>query len=174
VSYCCGDQTILEDINLNDVSVQIPASAARALRGIRRDQILNVWIDAVCINPGDPNERTHQVLLMSNIYSSACQTFVWLESEGEEAENLLTAGALDCQQQLQRHDLSVTTDLKALIYGDSELPESVRDAAWKLFASLLVYLKQPWFSRLWVYQEVLLSQKVWFQAGPVKLTWAII
>jgi hypothetical protein len=111
---------------------------------------------------------------MSNIYSSACQTFVWLESEGEEAENLLTAGALDCQQQLQRHDLSVTTDLKALIYGDSELPESVRDAAWKLFASLLVYLKQPWFSRLWVYQEVLLSQKVWFQAGPVKLTWAII
>jgi hypothetical protein len=33
ISYFCGDQTIPEDITLNNARVQVPASAARALVG---------------------------------------------------------------------------------------------------------------------------------------------
>jgi hypothetical protein len=171
VSYCCGDQTIQEAITLNNVRVNVPASAACALRGIRQQDVeINVWIDALCINPNDQGERTHQVLLMSKIYSSADMTLVWLRSEGKIADTLLSANMSDWGQHCQDYRGSP----ESLIDKDSDTPESVRTAARNLFTSLLVYLKQPWFSRLWVYQEVLLSQEVSFQVGPVLIPWIFV
>lgn len=170
VSYCCGDQTIQEEITLNDVRVPIPASAARALRGIRLEtRWFNVWIDAVCINPNDSSERTHQVLLMSKIYSSADETIVWLESEGRGADDLLLSCATDFDRQKPAN-----FPAESLVEVDSKVAEPTKSAVRKLCTSLLVYLKQPWFRRLWVYQEVLLSQHVFFQLGPVEITWNVM
>jgi hypothetical protein len=166
VSYCCGDQTEQEKITLNSVRVAIPVSAARALRGIRKqNEILHVWIDAVCINSNDQGERTHQVLLMSRIYSSAVRTVVWLESEGEIADGLLSASILAWDRLTVQDypDFEWTENL--LVYPDSEVPAPLRTASLDAFNSVLIYLKQPWFGRLWVYQEVLLSQNVVFQIG---------
>ena len=176
VSYCCGDQTIQELITLNNARVQIPASAAHALRALRqRDFACPFWIDAVCINPSNPKERSHQVLLMSRIYSTADEVLVRLESESKSATDLLLASELN----LLRH-LRSCNPIKyypaLLLKADSDMPESLRNAGREYLALLLVYLKQPWFSRLWVYQEVLLSQKVWFHLGRESqaTTWAYI
>jgi hypothetical protein len=171
VSYCCGDQTVQEEITLNYVRVQVPTSAARALRGIRDQHwALTVWIDAICINPSDARERSHQVLLISNIYSSASKTFVWLESEGDFADQLLSARFSDWTRHLTSHP-GFMSDPKSFFDADSEVPETLRGAALGLFASLLTYLRQPWFGRLWVYQEVLLSQEVIFRVGQTMISW---
>jgi hypothetical protein len=174
VSYCCGDQNITEDISLNGFRIQIPASAARALRGVRGAhngrELPPVWIDAICIDPADTKERTHQVLLMSKIYSSASKTVVCLESEGETANQLLR----DCHSNWSRWEEDHSEhgfDSSLLIDG---LPGHLTEPLLKLFQSMLVYLQQPWFGRLWVYQELLLSQKVLFQFKQVLLPWTFI
>ena len=180
VSYCCGDQTIPEDITLNNARIQVPASAARALRGIRpKDRALISWIDAICINPSDSKERTHQVLLMSRIYSSAYSTIVRLESAGDVADQLFSTCLVDYDRQMDRVDkknktpgASFTT--KAIIDGNSGVPETLRNAVHNLHRSLLIYLNQPWFSRLWVFQEVLLSQDVFVSVGRELTNWALI
>lgn len=38
-----------------------------------------LWVDAICINQEDNNEKTDQVQLMTWIYASAKGVLVWLE-----------------------------------------------------------------------------------------------
>lgn len=42
------------------------------------DQERSLWVDALCINHSDMQERMHQVSRMSSIYEQASQVFVWL------------------------------------------------------------------------------------------------
>ena len=39
---------------------------------------LTIWIDAICINQNDNNEKAHQVSMMGDIYSLAEKTYIWL------------------------------------------------------------------------------------------------
>lgn len=49
------------------------------LRRVRRDSHDRLyWIDALSINQNDNDERSHQVRLMRDIYSSAARVIVWL------------------------------------------------------------------------------------------------
>lgn len=59
--------------------------ALRRLRSCSLDRIL--WIDALCINQKDVQERGQQVQLMARIYASARQVLVWLEEETGDPAN---------------------------------------------------------------------------------------
>lgn len=81
--WCWGDAKVKEEIILNGFSVQVPANAVHALQGLRNH--INegyVWINAICINQDDRQERPKQVFLMSDIHSGAARTLVWLGEEG--------------------------------------------------------------------------------------------
>ena len=40
-----------------------------------------LWIDAICINQTDIDERNAQVAIMGDIYKEASRVLVWLENE---------------------------------------------------------------------------------------------
>lgn len=44
----------------------------------RRHSYFALWIDSLCINQQDPNEKANQVSMMGQIYSSAQEVMVWL------------------------------------------------------------------------------------------------
>jgi hypothetical protein len=69
-------------MELDSKPLEIPINAIRALRDLR-DSVhpRKLWIDAVCINQEDKAERASQILLMSDIYSFAHLTYVWLGNE---------------------------------------------------------------------------------------------
>lgn len=37
-----------------------------------------LWVDAICINQSNPDEKNHQVRQMYRIYSSASRVLIWL------------------------------------------------------------------------------------------------
>jgi len=43
----------------------------------------DLWVDAICINQSDENERSSQVNLMSTIYRAARRVLVWLGKEDQ-------------------------------------------------------------------------------------------
>jgi Heterokaryon incompatibility protein (HET) len=91
LSYCWGDPSITAPMHIDGVEVQVTANLDVALRHFRaaegelRDKRpqMRWWIDAICINQSDLDERSQQVQLMGDIYSGASRVVVWL---GEEAK----------------------------------------------------------------------------------------
>jgi hypothetical protein len=45
---------------------------------------VRLWIDAICINQDDSDERVKQIMLMDRVYTNATGLLVWL---GPEADN---------------------------------------------------------------------------------------
>lgn len=79
ISYCWGDPSERATINVNELSVSVPASSAAALRRVRfRTKVRTVWIDAICINQGDLQERGQQVQFMRHIYPNGLRNLVYL------------------------------------------------------------------------------------------------
>ncbi|KAK4098417.1 HET-domain-containing protein [Parathielavia hyrcaniae] len=77
LSYCWGDSpervNIALDTNtMGTVPLNISGTVARAIRRLRSpDTPLRIWIDAICINQTDMDERSQQVRIMGTIYSRA-------------------------------------------------------------------------------------------------------
>ena len=86
VSWCWGmekwDKSIRiiqdEQVFLFSISPNLE-SALRALRRDRRPRIL--WVDAICINQANPEEKNHQVPMMAHIYGRAKKVRIWLGDE---------------------------------------------------------------------------------------------
>ncbi len=60
-------------------------AALTRLRHKSKYQLL--WVDAICINQSDTEERNSQVAMMSEIYKSSIRTLVWL-GEGDQDSDL--------------------------------------------------------------------------------------
>lgn len=58
ISYCWGDAKKLATITANGRALPVPISSFSALRRVRLiDSFRTVWIDAVCINQNDIDQR---------------------------------------------------------------------------------------------------------------------
>lgn len=125
--------------------------ALLALRSERWDRYL--WIDAVCINQEDMDEKNQQVQMMAEIYGNAKRVCVWL-GQPDESSRLAIRFIRDEILKLQDFD-----DL-----CDSESNSS----KWK---ALLDLMQRPWFSRRWVVQEISLAQKALLYCGQDRISW---
>jgi hypothetical protein len=69
---------------VNRQSLEIPRSLFTGLQRLHGEKdIQTVWVDAICINQSDVDERSQQVRFMSDIYSSAREVLIWLGYGGE-------------------------------------------------------------------------------------------
>src|SRR4051794_14382121 len=81
LSYTWGDERKKSAVYCDDSQSPnyITANCAQALRRLRRAAKERViWIDSLCINQNDLEERTRQVQLMPLIYSSASQVLIYV------------------------------------------------------------------------------------------------
>lgn len=54
------------------------------MRQLRQElETLEIWIDSICINQNDVDERTSQVGIMREIYAKCTEVIIWLGEAGE-------------------------------------------------------------------------------------------
>jgi hypothetical protein len=112
------------------------------------DHSLPIYIDAICLDQLDNEEREHQVKLMSEVYSHANHAFVWLGNpHAEQDENL----------QSLRHDL--TAHAPNLSWN----PQSL--------VGLSYLCSRDYWRRLWIVQELLLSRTAIIHCGRFTFSW---
>lgn len=101
LSYVWGTfSTPPQHVYCDEVAVAVTSNCHSALRHLR--DILGtftIWVDAICINQKDVNDKMRQIGIMNDIYSKAQTTYVWLGA-GDAATNraigyLGRAGFLD-------------------------------------------------------------------------------
>ncbi|KAI1063726.1 hypothetical protein LB506_005659 [Fusarium annulatum] len=175
LSYVWGDAADRVNINIDGVEVPVSTSLAHALKEVRgywryefpdRDQSkFRIWVDAVCINQADTAERTEQVKLMGDIYSSADLVLGWLGSE--QSDKILTAVTtimvLNRAFRAAKWDVDNLMDLKWLrSCGLTKEPECD-----KFWASLDDLALLPYWRRVWILQENVLASTLFYIAPRV-------
>lgn len=87
LSYVWGDRSSMRLINLNNASFLVTSNLEAALRRLRHPtRSLHLWVDMLCIDQSSTDERTHQVNLMSSIYSGAREAVLWLGDYKEDVQ----------------------------------------------------------------------------------------
>ncbi|KAK3117565.1 hypothetical protein LTR53_000991 [Teratosphaeriaceae sp. CCFEE 6253] len=94
ISYCWGDESLRDTVQIQGRLIDVPASSAQALRRLRLpDRSRVLWIDAICINQKDLAEKSAQVAIMGEIYARGKGNLIYL---GEEtADSARVSHALD-------------------------------------------------------------------------------
>ena len=151
LSYTWGDPSDPASIALNNGHrLPITRNLEAALRQFRlRTDSVRLWVDAICINQADHDEKNLQVAMMRSIYISACETWVWLGPSSVDSDN-----AMDTVERFQQSSPS-TDELKL-----------VRREVWNGLGNLM---RRNWWTRVWVIQEVLSSSQVYVWCGCKKV-----
>ncbi|TVY88090.1 Heterokaryon incompatibility protein 6,OR allele, partial [Lachnellula willkommii] len=106
LSYAWGDANIKLAIQIEGRPYYVAANCHAALLRLREVGETAIWIDAICINQLDDDEKSVQISMMVDVYSSAAEVIVWLgRSEAErrpddEEKEQLALGLVN-----QLHDL---------------------------------------------------------------------
>lgn len=132
LSYVWGppSQGPQPELFLADHSLFITPNLSTALRYLRHESQTRVlWVDAVCINQADNHEKTFQVGRMRDIYALASHVVIFL-GEGSGLDFELVMDFLNLSE-AEREGWSV-----------------------KPLAGFKQMLALPWWSRMWVVQEV--------------------
>ncbi|KFA71306.1 hypothetical protein S40288_06701 [Stachybotrys chartarum IBT 40288] len=182
LSYAWGDLYDTRSITCQEVSVQITASLYDALLNLRfLDEPRFLWIDALCINQSDLEERGQQVRIMHLIYRFCKICLVWLGPGDEHSaaafkiigdlatliakRHLIDVNELDSHLENNGRDLTLTQNI-----GFSGLPSpDSRD-----WGSLHHFFSRSWFSRAWVLQEVYSSPRALFICGAQNATFSSV
>ncbi|KAF2498555.1 hypothetical protein BU16DRAFT_615585 [Lophium mytilinum] len=117
----------------------------------------NLWIDAACLNQVDENEVRSQVPLMGDIYRCASKVRVWLGHQGHDVANVFAF-------------------FRTLAMDKCYDKPSIEHLFFEIFDSILMepidaWLRNPWFTRRWVLQELALSRDADFYHGLEKISW---
>jgi hypothetical protein len=98
-----------------------------------------IWIDAICINQKDPNERNYQIVLMSRIYATASVVQIYLDGKCVRSKE---AFEYVRQEYDSMNGPKAESVLKHFSYQEVS-PELIR-------RSLGDILESSWFTRVWV------------------------
>lgn len=157
LSYVWGDQIHEDLIEVQHAERVVPfpvtknlGSALRQLRDTITDRLL--WIDALCINQADQQERSMQVAKMHQIFHGASNVCIWLGDQTSDSP-----AAMDFISQIldfSAHAKFISRKMKTRSLALSRL------------------LARPWFSRRWVVQEMALARKATVHCGTKSIPWS--
>lgn len=137
-------------------------SALRRLRLLDRPRVL--WIDALCIDQNNLEERAKHVQQMARIYAGAEKVLVWLgEPWGVDSRAFEVISTL-----LEKLPLLIESTEQSLLQFTFGNDKTIRDLPWDGLNQLL---QRAWFERVWVIQEIANAAKADICIGSLVYDW---
>ncbi|KAH8587764.1 heterokaryon incompatibility protein-domain-containing protein [Bisporella sp. PMI_857] len=174
LSYVWGKQTTRQRIKCNGHSMYVGSSLLDAFGELARRRSTGlIWADAICINQSDDQEKTRQVRMMREIYEKAQRVIIWLgKGQAGDGRGFELAKTLYQKCDGADYDMYATTyDFEDFDCESKGVPRSFGNLDW---AALFAILSHPWFSRIWVVQELLVAQESIMWRGALDLNTNII
>ena len=164
LSYCWGVAVSPHSVLRNGKELRVHANLYNALIQLaRRRDAPDYWIDAICINQTDSDEKGSQIQLMGQILERAASVLVWLGTTSEtENRDILYLPNLESPLQLLLEKKGRGVETRDLV--DRGLPP-LDSLFWGTLGNIL---NRPWFRRLWVIQEITLCPSSFVLLGKHK------
>ena len=165
VSYCWSAASFTKHINIGQSTHHVTEHLFEALKSMHLTLSTQwLWVDQICINQDDNDEKATQVGLMSQIYSKAQRAIVWLGVDSHES-----ALAMEHVEGVAELIKSYEFDEDFARSSPVELGFPHEDEqVWPAFQYLL---KRNYFKRLWVIQEMVFSRNIVFLCGRLSASW---
>ncbi|KAM0287018.1 hypothetical protein ACHAQH_000703 [Verticillium albo-atrum] len=127
--------------------------ALYSLRHEKKERV--IWVDALCIDQYNNEEKSSQIPLMAEIYAMASSVIVWLGLPTEHSQP----------------GLEILSYLAGSGKFDDNAPWN-RMESHDVAAALRDIIDRRYFQRLWVVQEAALAQRVVVHVGHLLFDWS--
>lgn len=182
LSYTWGPDKPRNTILINEKPFTVNPNLFQALTCLKSEIKLPIWIDAICINQKDDDEKAVQVQCMKQIYVGAEWTVIWLGEEDSSTASLFSsldqAGKDAIEAGLLNLDMDdfknwpepAATVEKSQIKSDLQhlMLRTARGSKTGTpfpLDNLIDLSLRPWFGRIWVLQEIANAKDYTFMCG---------
>ncbi|KAI4185375.1 MAG: hypothetical protein L6R41_004177 [Letrouitia leprolyta] len=166
LSYTWGKQPARPRwIRLNGKPFYVQPNLFDALKSVRRrNEMVTLWIDAICINQLDNIEKSHQVSRMGEIFAKARAVIAWIGPEiadSEYAFRCLNLMALSDEVRETVDGLPRSEQVLAELPNIEPPHEEIRSLS-----------RREYWQRAWIRQELLLAKTINIYCGTSSISWA--
>lgn len=158
LSYTWGSMDKPLKITVDASELHVTENLYTALQYLRlpyEDRLL--WVDAVCINQDNNEERGHQVGQMRLVYKMAEGVLIWLGTSDFHTERFFEA-----MNDPRLKEVTTAGGKAKGIKIDPGLCADFRHEFQDTFSELMA---RPWFRRVWILQEVATGRKATVMCG---------
>ncbi|KAK5215057.1 hypothetical protein LTR96_011387 [Exophiala xenobiotica] len=140
VSYAWGSQEKPYHILLVGIRHSVTKNLGCLLERLRQNSSnVYLWIDALCINQHNDEEKQHQIGLMRKIYGKSPRLIIWLGEDTGKDDSAMHV--------IERNEMFYSTAIH---------PVTATKAEMECFSALM---HQSWWRRAWVLQEFVLGTR---------------
>lgn len=145
LSYVWGPANFIRKVSINGKTAYVTDQLYGAMKRLRySDKPRPIWIDALCIDQNDIDDRARQVSQMRQIYASATRVVIWLGTSPWGLED-------------------------AFLRAKQRPPPTAYGSGATRAVSRL--LQKGWWQRVWVVQELVVAREVLVQCDLASLPW---
>ncbi|PKK52630.1 hypothetical protein CI102_2880 [Trichoderma harzianum] len=192
------------EILVNGYKVKVTANLETALKHLReQEKKATLWIDALCIDQSNIEERSLQVAQMREIYSMASEVIIFL-GNGLDYSQQHSKSCGDFRP-LKRFDVGTVDASSAAVDIWKTSPPKTPVQAYEIFSFLTTVAQCPshsalfkfladfpqthltqlsealrrtllvsWWDRIWVVQEAVVSERLTVRYGNVEISWELL
>lgn len=175
LSYTWGNASDTSPMSLDGVLYHITKNLECALRYLRHKESPRIlWVDAVCINQNDEDEKSGQVPKMGEIYSGATKVYAWLGEADRQIDCVFAVlqefrdrkregkvpTHFDAAEQLSFHRELFRDIYQAEAGTLPEQSDLDDDMLHEEFNWLRPFYVRPYWCRVWIVQELVLAKVV--------------
>lgn len=143
ISYTWGNPRDLRNIRVNGATMTVRQNCYEALSQVLlHEGSTYIWIDSICINQSDDDEKTHQVRMMGSIYAGARHAFVCIGAQDENSRLV--------------YNLIREPGIRGPPYGSA--PD-------RYVHAMHQFGNREYWTRLWIIQECLLARQISILCG---------
>jgi hypothetical protein len=154
LSYVWGSEKKPRSISIDGCDLPVGENLYAALAHLRDRSIeRTIWIDAICINQRDSEEKGQQVQSMAKIYSKASRVIVWLGGATPDSGQALEEIRIAAEKRTKLLPTKPSPTKPSPTKPSPTEPSPTEPPPMKRSTNeraILRLLEGPWFKRIWV------------------------
>ncbi|KAI1123770.1 heterokaryon incompatibility protein-domain-containing protein [Nemania abortiva] len=167
-------------ISVNHIPFSISANVYHAFKCFRlADKARVLWVDAICINQEDTQEKSEQVRMMDRIYSNADTVLIYLGPDVDDSslvmdyltvddsdlldnDGVLFTEASARKTRAEKRDLRLSTESERVFLANYFTSRGMEEN--RVVQAAYAFFCRPYWTRMWVVQEAKLAKRdpVWY------------
>lgn len=184
LSYSWGDWGKEEHtISVSGQALPVTPNLFAALHQLRDDGYsAKIWVDAVCINQKDSDEKASQLPMMRQLYAFAATVVVWLGVAADDSDDIIDFLNLIGPRAFDAGVLTIDSALRTVMFDPdpderrAAIETAVRALSDEIgfdfpFIARKALTERGYWRRAWIVQEMVLARKIVIVCGSKKINY---